>query len=177
MRAPSMYGAMSGTWPCTRTPSIASSTPDLVRHVAADAVESHAGQARAHQREHGFDEPAHRLDVRRMAEAADEHEVASLRKGQAGPATGAGSKALRRAQPAHRRRATRVDSLTTSVVVAVRDRSSSRARVRSAARSATCVAGDFRAAAFAQVMQVHRIEHHPRLRCVLARSGRNSAAT
>src|SRR3546814_2368520 len=57
---------------------------DRFGHVAADAVEDDARQPRADLREHGLGEPAHRVDVGRMAETADEHQVAALRERCAG---------------------------------------------------------------------------------------------
>src|SRR3546814_48390 len=57
---------------------------DRFGHVAADAGEDDARQPRADLREHGLGEPAHRVDVGRMAETADEHQVAALRERCAG---------------------------------------------------------------------------------------------
>jgi hypothetical protein len=106
--------------------------------VAADAVEAMSGRLFAHAREHVVHEPLHRVGVRRMAEAADEHEVAALRERLPVPAMRCRfDRTSTRAAGASVASSLRSASLTTRVASLRAMTSSSSARVRSAARCST----------------------------------------
>ena len=137
--------------------------------MAADAVECHVRQARADRWKHLLREPAHGIDVRRMMEAAHEHQVAALRERLS--ATCDPVQVRQHFDP----RVRRIDAQQIAFDVADHQRrigvgdgvQFQRSRALGGARRCG-VAAHFGAATLAQIVQIHGVEDQRRLRRVPA---------
>ena len=149
---------------------------DLRYHVAADAVEAHVRQGRADGGEDRLHEPAHRVHVRRVAEAAHEHQVAPLLERQPGP--GDAVQVGNQLHPHAGRIAGQQVALGRADHqghVAAGHHAQFEGAGAGGGPLQFFIAGQVRRALLAQVVQVHAVEHHLGLGRVFAQQRQQAA--
>ena len=157
-------------------PGFAGQGCDRGRHVAADAMEAHRRQPRTDEREDVIDEPLHRIDIGRVPEAADEHQIVALVESEpgAGQLVQVGQQLdLRLRRVAREQRAFGFAHHQRGVDAGDQVQLQ-RARAFGAAYLRR-IAGQCGATAFAQVVQVDGVEHDLRLRRMLAQQRQHFA--